>query len=136
MTIAGINNIRYSQQILLTSIPQPGKKLVVAEWVQICDTASRQCERIKTLQNGCALYDVILTFRTQSDPKNFDKARGWMCQDRSGKDWLIGYGDEDDYPVVTWTNTNSKSETPDYQVSVSFKSRVGVFLSTGGVIDF
>ncbi len=135
MTIAGINNIRYTQQIQLMAVPQSAKKAVVADWSQICDTANRQAEQIKTLQNGTPLYDVTLSFRTQTDPASFDKAKGWMYQDRSGKNWLIGYGDEDDYPVVTWQQTNSKSETPDYQVTVSFKSRIGVLASVGGEIE-
>lgn len=145
MTIAGISKIRYAQQVVLTpdaAGPMVNHKKVLRneDFTQLCDTSiSGFAENNRVLQNGCPLYETILRFRTQEDPSNWHNARGWLFRDRIGKDWLIGYGDEDDYPVVSWQQVNSKSETPDFQVTVQMKSRVGMLRVIrpidGGYVD-
>lgn len=113
VTTAGIHKIAYA-------MPTAGGQVSVKE---ICGIGNGSLIEEVSLVNGCHVKTQTLTFVTLTNPQNFMSALGFYCVDRSGATTTIGPGNEDDYPVVTWSKTNNKEDAPRYSVTVNYITR-------------
>lgn len=142
-TIAGISRIRYAHEVEIEHEGSlfPYKRIIrSAGFTELTSIGlSGTARNARSKLNGCPVYDSELTFKTSADPKDWNDAKSWLFRDRDGKDWLLGYGDEEDYPVVTWEQVNDNSTDPRFQVTVKMKSRYGLLRSVrpvdGGAVD-
>ena len=113
VTTGGICKIAYA-------MPNDGGTVSVKE---ICNIGNGALTEEVSPVNGCNVKTQTLTFLTLTDPHDFAHAIGFYCVDRAGVSTTIGPGNDDDYPVVTWTRSNSKEGAPAYNVKVVFTTR-------------
>lgn len=130
--IGGIRNIRYAATANLNAESKASAhyyaKPVVAQsqYKEICDTYKGTIQLNRNIQNGTPIYDATITFQTLTQPTAFVNAKSFAYTDGQGRNWILGWDDEDDYPVVTWEESNQKGNGDFYKITIAMKSKVGV----------